>query len=124
MQLTGIFQITDWKESIDKSFDEGGKLTTATVCQCYSGDITGNSEITFQMNYEPNGNAYFIGYEFIIGDIAGKSCKLTIKHDGRFEQGLAKSQFVIINSIPHTELIGTKGSFESTEGGKAKFVIG
>lgn len=124
MQLKGIFQITDWKESIEKSFDEGGKLTTATVCQDYKGDITGKSEITFQMNYEPNGNASFIGFEFMVGNIAGNPCKLTIQHDGKFEQGLAKSQFIILNSSTHKKLVGIKGYFKSTEGGQANFVIG
>jgi hypothetical protein len=124
MQLKGIFQIIDWKESIEKSFDEGGKLTTAIVCQDYSGDIIGKSEIKFQMNYEPNGNATFIGFEFLVGNIAGKPCKLTIKHDGKFEEGSAKSQFVILNSSTHEELVGLKGYFKSAEGGQANFVIG
>jgi len=124
MQLKGIFQITDWQESVEKSFDEGGKLTTATISQDYSGDIIGNSEIMYQIHYEPNGDATFIGFEFIVGNIAGKPCKLTIKHDGGFENGLAKSQFSILNSSTHKELVGVRGHFESTEGGQANFVIG
>jgi len=61
MQLKGMFQIIDWKESIEKSFDAGGKLTTAIVSLIYSGDIIGKSEVTFQMNYETNGNAVLSG---------------------------------------------------------------
>jgi len=124
MQLKGIFQITDWKESIEKTFDDGGKLTTAAVCQDYSGDITGKSEIEFQMYYESNGNASFIGFEFFVGKIADQLCQLTIKHDGKFESGLAQSQFVILNSNFHKELVGVKGSFKSAEGGQANFIIG
>ncbi len=124
MQLKGTFQITDWQESVENSFDEGGKLTTAKVYQTYSGDITGKSEITYQMNYEPNGNASFIGFEFIVGILADKPCKLTIKHDGGFESGLAKSQFSIIHSCTHKELVGKKGKFESAEGREVNFVIG
>jgi hypothetical protein len=124
MQLKGTFQITDWKESDEKHFDDGGKLTIATITQDYSGSITGKSEIKYQMNYEPNGDAFFIGFEFIVGDIAGEACKFTLKHDGYFEQGLAKSQFSIITSTTHKEMIGLKGSFESGEGGQAHYVIG
>jgi hypothetical protein len=123
MQLTGTFKITDWKESVEKSFDDEGKLTTATVIQDYSGDITGKSEIKYQVNYESNGDVSFVGFEFIEGKIAGKSCKLTIKHDGSFDKGLAKSQFYIVHSSTHNELVGIKGSFESVEGGQAKYVI-
>jgi len=124
MQLNGSFQITDWKEFDEKKFEDGGKLTTATVLQNYSGDITGTSEIRYQMNYEPNGNASFIGFEFIIGNIADTPCKLTLKHDGGFDKGLAKSQFIIINSSTHKGLIGMKGHFESSEGGQANYFIG
>jgi hypothetical protein len=123
MQLKGSFQITDWKESTEKSFDDGGKVTTATVCQDYSGDITGKSDITFQMVYEPDGNATFVGFEFIVGQFTEKPCELTIKHDGKFEHGAAESQFTIIHSRTHDELVGIKGYFKSTEGGQANYTI-
>ncbi len=123
MQLNGSFQITDWKESTEKSFDDGRKVTTAAVCQDYSGDITGKSDITFQMVYGPNGNATFVGFEFIVGNITDKPCILTIKHDGKFEHGAAKSQFVVIHSSTHEELVGIKGCFKSTEGGQANYTI-
>jgi hypothetical protein len=123
MQLKGTFQITDWQESTDKSFNDGGKLTTTAVCQSYSGGITGSSEIKYQMIYSADGNASFVGYEFIEGNIENTPCRLTLKHDGCFEQGHAKSQFVVVNSSSHKELLGLSGNFESTEGGQANYVI-
>jgi len=124
MQLKGIFQITDWQESTEQSFDDGSKLNTAVVCQNYRGDVTGESKLTFQMHYEPSGNAAFIGFEVLTGNIENKPCNLTIKHDGSFKEGVAKSQFVIVNSDTHKNLIGEKGEFKSTEGGQAEYVIG
>jgi hypothetical protein len=124
MQLKGTFQITDWKESEEKLFDDGGKLTTATVSQDYSGEIVGKSELKYQMYYEPNGNASFVGFEVIVGTIDDNPCELTLKHDGCFEAGIAKSQFTILNTCTDKKLIGIKGCFESGEGGQANFVIG
>jgi hypothetical protein len=124
MQLKGTFQITDWKEADEKLFDDGGKLTTATVSQDYSGEIIGKSEIKYLMHYEANGDASFIGFETIVGTIDDKPCELTLKHEGSFEAGKAQSQFSILNTSTDKKLVGMKGSFESAEGGQAHFLIG
>lgn len=124
MQLKGSFQITDWQESIDKSFDDGAKLSKALVSQTYSGDITGSSEVQYQLSYETTGDACFNGFEFISGTIGDTPCKLTLKHDGTFENGVAKSQFVIVSSATHVELLGVIGGFTSGEAGQANYIIG
>lgn len=123
MQLNGTFQITNWQETEEKLFDGGGKLTSATVSQDYNGEIIGKSEIKYQMYYGSNGDASFVGFEVIVGSIGDKPCELTLKHDGCFEAGIAKSQFSILSSTDEN-LVGLKGYFKSSEGGKADFVIG
>lgn len=124
MQLKGTFQITDWQESVNKSFDEGAKLSKALVSQMYSGDIKGSSEVHYQLNYETTGDACFNGFEFISGTIGDRPCTLTLKHHGSFEKGVAKSQFVIISSVTHAELVGITGFFSSGEAGQANYLIG
>jgi hypothetical protein len=124
MQLKGTFQITDWQESVTTSFEQGAKLSKALVSQSYSGDITGSSEVHYQLSYESTGNACFNGFEFITGSLGDTPCQLTLKHDGTFEKGIAKSQFVIISSATHPELLCLSGSFISGEAGQASYVIG
>mgnify|MGYP006187687277 CR=1 FL=1 len=124
MQLSGVFQITNWQETVLHSFDSGTKLSKALVSQNYSGDLTGGSEVHYQLSYESTGNACFNGFEFITGSLGDTPCQLTLKHDGTFEKGVAKSQFVIISSATHTELLGLSGSFISGEAGQASYVIG
>lgn len=124
MQLKGTFQITDWQESVTSSFEQGVKLSKALVRQSYSGDITGSSELHYQLNYESTGEASFNGFEFITGSLGGTTCQLTLKHDGAFEKGVAKSQFVIISSATHAELLGISGSFISGDAGQASYLIG
>jgi hypothetical protein len=124
MQLKGTFQITDWQETVIQTFDSGAKLSKALVSQSYSGDITGSSEVQYQLNYETTGNACFNGFEFITGSLGDAPCQLTLKQDGTFEKGVAKSQFVIISSATHPELLGLSGSFISGEAGQATYVVG
>jgi hypothetical protein len=124
MQLKGRFQITNWQESVTTSFEQGAKLSKALVSQSYSGDITGSSELQYQLNYESTGDASFNGFEFISGSLGDTPCQLTLKHDGTFEKGVAKSQFVIISSSTHAELLGLSGGFTSGEAGQASYLIG
>lgn len=123
MSGKGVFHITSWNESTEQTFENGGKLATAKVTQSYEGDIKGESELHYLMQYEASGNASFVGYERICGTINDDPCTLIIKHNGTFQQGVARSTFVVLaDSIPAT-LEGKEGSFESTEGGKANYLI-
>jgi hypothetical protein len=124
MQLKGTFQITNWQESVTQSFDHGAKLSKAQVSQTYAGDVTGSSEVHYQLSYESSGAANFNGFEFISGSLGGEPCQLTLKHDGTFEKGVAKSQFVIVSSTTHTKLLGVTGGFISGEAGQASYLIG
>lgn len=124
MQLKGTFQITNWQESVSTSFEQGAKLSKALVSQTYSGDITGSSKVQYQLSYESTGEASFNGFEFITGSIGDTPCQFTLKHDGTFEKGVAKSQFVIISSATHAELLGLSGSFTSGEAGQASYLFG
>lgn len=123
MQLNGTFQITNWQETVTQAFDSGTKLSKALVSQSYSGDINGNSEVHYQLSYESSGEANFNGFEFITGSLGDTPCQLTLKHDGTFEKGVAKSQFVIVSSATHPELLGLSGSFISGEAGQANYLI-
>jgi len=123
MNIKGIFQITNWNETADKSFSDESKLSTATVNQKYEGDLQGESELKYQMAYSTNGDASFIGLEIFEGTCHGVTSVLVLKHEGQFENGQAKSQFIIINSIHDSKLIGLTGSFESGENGQANYSI-
>ena len=122
MALTGIFQITNWQEQTDKELEQGGKITTAKITQEYNGDVTGSSEITFQMLYGADGTAVFVGFEEFTGKINNRSIQFMLKHDGKFENGVASSKFVIIDSNEQ-EFKNKTGHFSSIENGQAKYQI-
>ena len=123
MELKGTFQITDWQETVEQAFEKGKKLSTALVQQAYSGDINGNSEVRYQLYYSESGDALFNGFETIGYDKSDEQIVLTLKHDGKFESGIASSKFTIVDSSHECSLIGKSGSFRSIEGGKAIYQI-
>ncbi|MFK3862199.1 DUF3224 domain-containing protein [Pseudoalteromonas rhizosphaerae] len=123
MELKGTFQITDWQETVEQEFEKGKKLSAALVQQAYSGDINGNSEVRYQLYYSESGDALFNGFETITYDKNNEQVLLTIKHDGRFESGIALSEFTIVDSSHENNLVGKSGTFSSIEGGKATYQI-
>lgn len=123
MELKGIFQITDWQETVEQEFEKGKKLSIAIVQQAYSGDINGNSKVRYQLYYCESGDALFNGFETIKYDKNNEQVSLTIKHDGKFENGTASSDFTIIDSSHDNNLVGRSGTFKSIEGGKATYQI-
>lgn len=123
MKIEGTFSIQDWQESIQKQFDDGSKLSSAEIKQNYSGQIDGHSEVYYLMDYNTNGDACFCGIEYLYGTINDKECRLKLKHDGQFKNGVASSKFVVVNATPIKSLIGKTGHFESTESGQAGYFI-
>jgi len=120
--LTGQFQIKDWQETT-QSENEGLKRSLANVKLEYSGDITGSSELQYLLSYQADGSADFVGFEHVKASINGKSRNLILRHLGRFVDGVASSQFVVIQSSIEDKLIGAKGDFTSGENGRAHFTI-
>ena len=124
MTLAGMFSITDWQETTEKTFEQGSKLSIAKVSQHYSGELTGTSEVLYHMHYRAAGDAIFSGFEYIKGVIDNQACRLVISHTGTFLQGVASSHFTIIECNAIKALEGQRGHFTSAEGGKAAYVIG
>lgn len=124
MSLEGIFQINDWKETVNKDFGELGKLSTAVVCQTYQGDIVGDSEVRYELSYTPEGDAAFVGFEVINATIAEQQSRIILKHEGYFKDGIAKADCIVVSATPNISLVGVQGHYESAENGQAEYKIG
>lgn len=123
MKLSGTFQITDWQEAVDKELSDGAKLSNAVVQQSYTGDLTGNSEVRYQLCYDAHGDAIFVGFETLTLSGDAEPSILVLQHSGAFKNGEASSQFTVVASSADASLLGRSGSFTSTEGGKADYEI-
>ena len=121
--MKGIFHITDWQEQTEETFEDGSKRTVANVSQRYEGAISGASKLCYQMHYFTNGSACFCGFEYLTANLEEQVFHIVLKHDGKFEQGKASSEFVIVSCQPDKELQGRRGRFVSTQGGQAEYDI-
>ena len=124
-QLNGTFQITGWDETPYNENNDGSKQTNAKITQNYSGDIEGSSELQYLMSYSSNGSAIFVGLEALSCTINGKSGSFVIKHNGKFEAGVAISDFIILPDSGTDTLVGISGAgtFKSGENGQANYTV-
>lgn len=122
-KLAGVFQITQWDENTHLEFKEGSKHNYAKIKQAYSGDIVGESNLQYIMNYMVNGEATFNGFESINATIGNKTGRIVIEHRGKFVQGIASSNFNVISESCSDDFVHTtgNGTFTSTENGQAKY---
>jgi hypothetical protein len=120
--LSGQFQIKDWQESTQQEYATG-KRSLANVKLEYTGDIVGDSELQYLLSYQVNGSADFVGFEQISANIDGNAGCITLQHMGRFEAGIASSQFTVMFSEFDKIPTGSKGEFKSGENGLADYSI-
>jgi hypothetical protein len=124
MHLNGEFQITGWDEKI---LSENGeqKDAHASITQSYSGDIVGSSTLNYLMHYVSPSLAHFSGFERIECQLDGHDGAFAIQHTGEFKNGVASSQFVVIQNSGSGACAGFsgQGEFTSTKDGKADYKI-
>lgn len=123
MNGEGIFTITQWNEEVIKEKCEQVKTVHASVVQAYEGDMKGEGHVEFIMSYKSGISACFVGFEEFIGVIDGRRGTVTFKHDGSFEDGVARSAFTVVAGTATGELSGVNltGHFTSAESGKANY---
>ncbi|MFT2092781.1 DUF3224 domain-containing protein [Paraglaciecola sp. 2405UD69-4] len=122
-KLTGVFQINDWQETTKQQIDDKLKCNLASVKLTYTGDIKGTSELQYLLQYQQDGSANFVGFETIDAELDDGSGLIVLRHLGQFKQGVASSEFEVIQSTLSVDLVGLKGKFESGENGQAEYVI-
>lgn len=119
----GTFTIDSWDETTITEYEDGSKLTRATIKQTYSGDLHGQSDIEFLMIHAADKSAKFIGYERLEASIGGKQGSFVLQHDGKFSIGIASSLFKVASGSGRGGLmnISGSGSFTSTGEQRAEY---
>ncbi len=123
--MNGTFQITGWDETPYVESDDGSKKSHAKITQTYTGTINGSSELQYLMSYQSEASAVFVGFEVITGEVNRKSGSFTLQHNGKFENGVASSDFTVVPNSGTGELTNIEGagSFKSGESGKADYEL-
>lgn len=123
MQLTGQFQIEQWNETTEANYDNGSKLNHAKIQQKYTGSIEGTSQVNYHLHYDTDASSEFNGFEHLACNINGQKCNLVFQHKGQFKNGVASSNFEIIQAEGIPELKGKSGHFEAAMGDQASYRI-
>lgn len=123
--LKGVFQITAWNESAYAEHHDGSKQTIAEISQSYSGDVSGVADIRYVMSHQQDTKAAFTGIEHLTittPEIAGT---IVLLHNGTFAQGVAQSQFTVVEGSGTDNLLDYigHGEFTSSENGQADYLI-
>lgn len=123
--MDNTFQITGWEETPYVENEDGSKKSHAKITQNYSGAIEGASELQYLMSYQSPELALFVGFEVVVGKVNGKSGGFTMQHNGKFERGVASSDFIIVSGSGTGDLVGIEGSgsFMSGESGQANYEL-
>ena len=123
MNIKGQFSVTSWDEIPQQEFDDESKITRATVKQTYAGEINGESSIEYIMYYSTKSAATFVGIEYYSGSVAGKTGSLVIEHNGKFTNGVASSEFIIIDGKDELHATQGKGRFTTIGHAAAEYEI-
>lgn len=108
-QASGKFIIKSWDEKPYLEFDGGGKLTRAIVTQRFEGDIEGDGSVEYLMAYVGDGTASFVGLNRVVGQLDGMKGSFILQSTGKFEEGVAKSEWFVIHGSGTGELKGLRG---------------
>jgi hypothetical protein len=103
------FAIKGWDE---KPYSEGQdlpKMTRAAVTKTFTGDIAGEGHVEYLMMYRSDGSATFIGFERIVGSLAGRAGSFVLQRTGVFENGMAKESYAVVSGSGTGELQGLRG---------------
>ncbi|MDZ7773322.1 MAG: DUF3224 domain-containing protein [Balneolaceae bacterium] len=115
------FNIQSWNEEILQEW-EGGSMREAKVRQAYHGHLRGESDLVYLMTYTEGGRARFVGTELFEGTVGEREGRMSLHHEGTFENGVARSTCRVVPGSGTGELEGISGEgrFEA-DGNKVAF---
>ena len=107
---TGKFSVSSWDEDSYAELDGGGKLTKARVTFGFSGDLEAQGDWDALMCYTGDGTAAFTGYQRTVGTLGGRNGSFVLRADGTFENGVATTNWQVVDGSASGELSGLRGT--------------
>jgi len=121
MNLKGKFTVISWDEKPAHDLGGESKINRATVKQSYAGDIAGESTVEYVMYYPAATRSTFVGLEYFKGTIAGKTGQFVLEHQGKFENGVASSEFTAIGGTDELSNLQCTGRFATISHTEAEY---
>lgn len=114
MKGTAIFTITSWQETIYAEMEDGANLTRASIQKKYTGAIEGSGVLEYLMSVRSDGNARFMGYEFVTGTIDERYGTFVFQHNGEYESGKMHQESMVLPGSATGGLVGLQGTANIT----------
>lgn len=123
---SATFKIQGWDEKPYDEFEDGRKLTRASVKQGFAGDLNGEGDVEWLMCYSPDGTAVFVGLQRLVGELGGRAGSFVmLQTDGTFDGKEARGRLAVVPGSGTGDLKGIegKGEFRAPHGGEPSITL-
>jgi len=123
---SATFKIQGWDEKPYDEFDDGRKLTQASVEQAFAGDLSGEGSVEWLMCYSPDGTAVFVGLQRVVGELGDRSGSFVmLQTDGSFDGKEARGRLAVVPGSGTGDLTGITGTgeFRAPHGGEPSITL-
>ena len=111
--LTTRLRIGSWDEAPTREFDDGGKVTRATVALAEGSDGLDAGTFESIMYYRPDGTSRYVTVMQLTGTLDGRSGSLVLTGEGDYDGTTASGTFEIVPGSGTEHLAGITGTCRS-----------
>jgi hypothetical protein len=108
-QATATFTVTSWDEKDVHSWDQGGKITRASIGYAFEGDLEGQVSSENLMVYAPDGTAVIVGLDRFVGTVGGRTGSFVAETRGTYDGTTARGELTVVEGSATGELAGIRG---------------
>jgi hypothetical protein len=121
----GIAETKNWDEKSYEEFEDGRKLTRASVTQSFQGDIEGDGAVEYLMIYPNANSASYVGLQKISGRMGGRTGSFVLQLSGSYDGSIARGTWFVVPGSATGELQGLRGEggFSAPHGSQAAYTL-
>ena len=125
LHAKGIAETKSWDEKPYQEFEDGRKLTKATVTQTLTGDISGEIATDYVMAYISESYASYVGMAMVTGTLGNKQGTFLLRLVGTFEGGVASGTWSVVpgSGTGALKTLQGKGGFSAPHGTQMNYTL-
>lgn len=108
-RVSATFTIDSWDEKPYDEFDDGRKITRASIKKSFMGEVEGEGSLEYLMTYAEDGSASFVGMERVVGRLGDRSGSFVLRHTGTYEGGVSRALLLVVRGSATGGLSGMRG---------------
>jgi len=122
IHIEGQFENKGWNENTVSEFD-GAKITHANVKQAFTGGLDGDADIEWQMYYNPDGTASFVGLAKISGAVDERRGTIVLQSIGVFDGKEARGDLAVVGATGDLQGLRGTGAFAAPLGPSGTYTL-